>query len=130
MPDCSGSHLSPLFLRVYSSVSFLCQSGGKNFQISLAISPLSHHTLSGQTEGFVTVTVFSISEDYLSVCALYKHGHVEKSIRGPGNEPVVCLVRTHFPGADGIVVYRSQAQIITPVQYRTIQYNNTTIYSL
>lgn len=29
VPDCRKSHLSPLFLCVYSLVSFLCQSGGK-----------------------------------------------------------------------------------------------------
>lgn len=52
--DCSKSQLSHLFLCMKSSVSFPWQSGGKFSEYLWQ----SHHTLSGQTVGFVIVTVF------------------------------------------------------------------------
>lgn len=60
LSDCSKKKKPPVtFISLYVLLGVLSLSKWRKIlQVSLEISSLSHHTLSGQTVGFVTVTVF------------------------------------------------------------------------
>lgn len=106
-------HLHP---SVYAPLAILSLAKWKKtLQISPAISSLSHHTHSGQTEGFVTVTVFP-SVRITSVSAFDTGTDLEGGWGGSiwrmtlgGKKWVTFSTYTHlYSIADGIIVWRSQ----------------------
>lgn len=87
LSDCSKKKPPVTFISLYVLLGVLSLSKWRKIlQVSLEISSLSHHTLSGQTVGFVTVTVFPSARITSESAPNTGRDEEKKSTRGSGKQ--------------------------------------------